>query len=121
VTIIKSANGDLFGGYTAVSWTSRGGFAYDNTAFLFTLINPNGIPPTKYSIVNVSYFQYAIFDAPNHGPTFGSAHDICVRSTTLTVNFPVTYQDTTGYRDNTFTGKNQPVQVTDIEVYKCIS
>ncbi|CAF4712054.1 unnamed protein product [Rotaria sp. Silwood2] len=36
--------------YTAIPWTSDNSNKSDTTAFLFTLTNPHGIPPTKYCI-----------------------------------------------------------------------
>ncbi|CAF4311702.1 unnamed protein product, partial [Rotaria sordida] len=51
MTIIQSNNNYLFGGYTAIPWTSEGdSYKNDTTAFLFTLTNPHNIPPTKYLI-----------------------------------------------------------------------
>jgi hypothetical protein len=41
MTIILSNNNYLFGGYTAIAWTSDDSFKNDTTAFLFTLTNPH--------------------------------------------------------------------------------
>jgi hypothetical protein len=118
VTIIRSVNGYLYGGYTSISWTSRGTYAPDNTAFLFTLTNPNGIPPTKYPI---SPGKNAIYDMPSYGPTFGTGHDLYMDSNNTNgyTNFPHAFQDSTGHGNNTFTG-NRNTQAADIEVFKCI-
>jgi hypothetical protein len=42
----------LFGGYTSTSWKNTNETIWDNdpSAFLFTLINPHEIPPTKNMI-----------------------------------------------------------------------
>lgn len=42
VTVIKSTGGWIFGGYTPIDWTSRGGYAFDSRTFLFTLKNNTG-------------------------------------------------------------------------------
>ncbi|CAF1174164.1 unnamed protein product [Adineta steineri] len=52
ITIIQSSNSSIFGGYTSVSWTSSEKRENDETAFLFTLINPHNILPTKYTITS---------------------------------------------------------------------
>ncbi len=39
LTIIKSVNGNIFGGYTEVPWTQMGGYKSDLNAFLFSLVN----------------------------------------------------------------------------------
>ncbi|CAF0858901.1 unnamed protein product [Rotaria sp. Silwood1] len=48
--IIQSNSNYLFGSYTAIPWTSNDSYADDSTTFLFTLINPHEIPPSKYLI-----------------------------------------------------------------------
>ena len=39
LTIIKSINGNIFGGYTVVPWSLMGGYKSDLNAFLFSLVN----------------------------------------------------------------------------------
>ncbi|CAF0909871.1 unnamed protein product [Adineta steineri] len=49
--IIQSKEGNyLFGAYTSLRWCHNRGYKQDTNGFLFTLINPNKIPPTKYAI-----------------------------------------------------------------------
>ncbi|CAF3291194.1 unnamed protein product [Rotaria socialis] len=50
MTIIQSNNNCLFGGYTTIPWSSDNSYSSDDTTFLFTLVNPHSIPPTKYTI-----------------------------------------------------------------------
>jgi len=54
LTVIKSKEGHLFGGFTSLSWAGEHTTKEDPSAFLFTLTNPHGIPPTKYSIKKYS-------------------------------------------------------------------
>jgi hypothetical protein len=123
MSVIQSKNGGyLFGGYTSVSWRSIDNCVTDtNGPFIFTLTNPHGIPPTKYSI---QYAQYSIYDFKTHGPTFGGGNDlyVCDNSQTTTVsysNFPHSYIDTTNRGYATFTG-DKNFQTSDIEVYRLL-
>ena len=123
MTIIQSkTSGYLFGGYTSISWISKGYYVADsNGPFLFTLTNPHGIPPAKYQIARP---EYAIHDLSGYGPTFGGGHDIyiCDQSDTTTgsySNFPHSYSDRTGNGNATFTG-NKNFQTSDIEVYRLV-
>jgi hypothetical protein len=71
MTIVRSTNNHLFGGYTAVAWTSDGGYKNDTAAFLFTLTNPHNIPPTKYPI-NPDNVGNAVYHHSSYGPFFSS-------------------------------------------------
>jgi hypothetical protein len=120
MTIIRSNNNYLFGGYTSVAWTSSGSYKADTNAFLFTLTNPHNIPPTKYP-VQPTMTQYSIYDSSGYGPTFGG-HDVHVSSNSNSnnssySNFSDTYTDTTGKGNNTFTGSRN-FMTSDIEVFK---
>ncbi len=44
LTIIKSENGNIFGGYTDAAWNEDNNHVYDDKAFLFSLINKDGTP-----------------------------------------------------------------------------
>ncbi|CAF3335863.1 unnamed protein product [Rotaria socialis] len=121
ITIIQSNNNYLFGGYTAIPWASESAFKTDTTAFLFTLTNPNNLPPTKY-LINLAKQVYAVYHYGVHGPTFGYPHDINIANgsnanNTSCTNFPSTYLDTTGKGNNTFTGARN-FTTSDIEVFK---
>jgi hypothetical protein len=121
ITVIQSADGGyLFGGYTSASWHSVQAYVCDNNGpFLFTLTNPHGLLPTKYSVVQP---KYAICADNNCGPTFGDGHDlyVCTNSQTETgsyFNFPHSYSDTTKLGVLTFTG-NKQFRTNDIEIYR---
>jgi hypothetical protein len=117
-TIIKSREGHLFGGYTAVSWHCNNCYTDDQKAFIFTLSNPHGIPPTRYRKQNSN----AVYGSSSYGPTFGSGHDlyICDNSNSSTnsySNFPASYADTTGKGNVTFTGRYNGWNTAEIEVF----
>jgi hypothetical protein len=121
VTIIKSKNGGyLFGGYASVSWKSKLlDCQYERApgSFIFTLYNPHGIPPTKYSLNNANS-ECAVFH--NDAPSFGGM-DIEIEANCNTNNnshafFPYSYNDTTGKSRETFTGSKY-FEVEDIELF----
>jgi hypothetical protein len=123
ITIIESTDGGyLFGGYTSISWNSKQNYVQDdNGPFIFTLTNPHGIPPNKYT---VKLKNHAIYDHINYGPTFGAGHDLYVSSHSQTnrnssFNFPHSYNDTTRRGSTTFTG-NKNFGTNDIEVYRLV-
>jgi len=121
ITIVQSNNNYLFGGYTSVAWTSSGSWTIDPNAFLFTLTNPNDIPPTRYP-VQPSKTQHTVYHSGGYGPTFGASHDLHISSNSNSNNscstrFPSTYTDTTGRGNTTFTG-NLNFTASDIEVFK---
>jgi hypothetical protein len=122
ITIVQSNTGYLFGGYTAVAWTSDGNYKNDTTAFLFTLTNPHNIPSTKYPI-NPGNAGNAVYHHSGYGPTFGSGHDLHLvansNSSNSSIGFPNGYIDTTGKGKNTFTGSSSFLTF-DIEVFKLI-
>ncbi|PFX20726.1 BTB/POZ domain-containing protein 9 [Stylophora pistillata] len=44
-------------------------------AFLFTLVNSEGVPPTKF---DVTHPKYATLHHPRYGPMFGGGADLCI-------------------------------------------
>jgi outer membrane murein-binding lipoprotein Lpp len=115
------ANKYLFGGFTNASWKNitKGVWSNDPTAFLFTLTNPRGIPPTKYPIKSTG--ENATGSFTGCGPIFGM-HDIFIeefgnKNTRGTSRFPRNYCDTTGMGSETFTGASS-FEVSEIEVYR---
>jgi hypothetical protein len=122
LTLIQSTDEYLFGGYTKIDWNKKTkGWMMDKTAFIFTLINPHNIIPTKYLINNNG--KDAIYPGGN-GPAFGSI-DININSNSNTNNknyfmFPRSYCDTTGEGHLTFTN-TETFSTLDIEIYRSIS
>ncbi|CAF1402277.1 unnamed protein product [Adineta steineri] len=121
MTIIRSNNNCIFGGYTVVPWTSNSQCKADRTAFLFTLINPHNIPPTKY-IIRSDRAAYAVYHNNSYGAIFGGGYDIHVsdnsnKNNSSSTDFPHSYIDTTGKGNNTFTGAKN-FTTFEVEVYK---
>jgi len=68
LTIIKSENSNVFGGFTGSSWSSNDGFKEDPHAFIFSLINQedDGV------LIKCSDSANAIYCHSNYGPCFGN-------------------------------------------------
>lgn len=70
LTIIKSSNGNVFGGYTTQSWTPNDhNYKSDKDAFIFSLENKNN-KPLKIEC-NSGFAQFAIWCNKDYGPVFG--------------------------------------------------
>ena len=75
VVICRTDKGYLFGGYTTATWDQSNLWKTDASSSIFTLANPNAIPPTKLTVAQPTY---ATFCYSNRGPSFGYNHDICL-------------------------------------------
>lgn len=123
MTIIRSKNGWIFGGFTSIAWSSKKQSLADPYAFLFTLKNPHGIPPTKYAISEARVGS-AVSHTTTDGPTFGSVQkggvDLLLANPfdapVSRTFFPQTYRDTTKKERFTFTG-NPYFACDEVEVF----
>ena len=77
LTIIKSTNGNIFGGYTDKAWMSDNQHHSDPNAFLFSLVNKDDKP--FKAKVSWSNGQNAICCVSSCGPIFGY-YDIYISS-----------------------------------------
>jgi len=75
IVIIMTNTGNVFGGYSSVSWTSSSGYVASSTAFLFRLR-----PSIKR--YNIKTTAYSIYRHSSYGPRFGSS-DIYLNSLAL--------------------------------------
>ncbi|CAF1123514.1 unnamed protein product [Adineta ricciae] len=123
MTVIRSKNGFIFGGFTTVAWSSTTQYRADALAFLFTLKNPHNIEPTKY-VIREQAIRFAVSHLAKDGPIFGSncngAIDLYLKSP-FNANgnrtfFPQTYRDTTEKNRTTFTG-DPYFSCDDVEVF----
>jgi hypothetical protein len=72
-------NGYIFGGYTAVAWTSSSERAMDdNQAFIFSISNPSSVPPVKMPYRNAGRHSgyHAVYHRLSKGPVFGNGGDL---------------------------------------------
>ena len=77
LTIIKSTNGNIFGGYTDKAWTSGNQFYSDPNAFLFSLVNKDDKP---FKVKLTSNGHTAIYCNGTCGLIFGYGRDIYISS-----------------------------------------
>ena len=71
LTVIKSENSNIFGGYTSVDWSGNH-YNSDSTAYLFSLVN------TYNESVQMNVIQsiYATFTRPEYYISFGGGPDL---------------------------------------------
>ena len=67
LTIVKSNNSNIFGGYTEAQWDMSGATKLDPNSFIFSLENKEKTPLK----INVKKNNIAIFCSSSYGPTFG--------------------------------------------------
>jgi len=86
VVIVLTTTGNIFGGYTAISWASSGGYYKDVSSFLFRLR-----PGMRHYDVKAGKETYAIYRHSSYGPTFGGGHDLQIASNALSSTSSYTY------------------------------
>jgi hypothetical protein len=70
VTIVKSTEGCIFGGYSDLSWVGDI-WKSSSRAFLFSIVNPAGLAPMKLPLTG-KWNNKAVCCYPTCGPLFGS-------------------------------------------------
>ena len=75
LTIIKTSNGNIFGGFTTENWSGYYSSKTDSSAFIFSLINKYNYP---VKLNNTLGGSNAIYSDPSYGPTFGGGHDFYI-------------------------------------------
>jgi hypothetical protein len=126
LTVIKTSEGYVFGGYSHHSWTGSGSYKQSFLPFLFSLKCCAGLPPTKMKLKRGQNHQYATFCHSCYGPTFGSGNDLRVGSNIkdLTSGYTIlnhSYDIPPGETSTFLTGKDgvgNKFQVAEIEVFK---
>ena len=126
ITLIKNEKGNIFGGFSSVSWTSQNANKQAPNSFLFSLTNIYGTNPTKFQLKDNNY-SWAIYDNSDYGATFGEGHDLYIsndfsNNNKSYVNFPYSYKDNIGKGKSIFTGdsnnNNDIFKIKEIEVFK---
>jgi hypothetical protein len=77
--LIADTDGNIFGGFTPVEWESGNRYKRDDSlrSFLFTLKNPHGVPPRKFTL-NAEQKQQAIYCHPAYCAGFGRTQSVSV-------------------------------------------
>ena len=138
LTIIKSTDNFIFGGYTEIDWDStlwNGHVGEKNCSrregkgneFIFTLKNPHNISPSKFNMKK-EWLNHSICCDGTLGPIFG-CNDIRIENNCNEKKNRFTYydfkpgeycfDDTTGKKRLLFTGENSFL-VKEIEVFNII-
>ena len=90
-------------------------------SFLFSLVNPSGLPPTKMPLL-AGREEYAICYNSGNGPTFGGGNDLFISNAPNSgsysaVNLNHTYQCPAGQNANTFLTGNRNFAANEVEVF----
>ena len=137
LTIVKSAKGNIFGGFTSIPWESidydnENGYEYDKNAFIFSLVNDENrlliFEHTKESEnIKESDARGSVWSSSNNGPVFGGGNDLYIDDISDTntssysmLGFTYTHPDYPIGSDRAMTilaGSNF-FQVDDIEVFQ---
>lgn len=80
LTLIKNDQNLIFGGFTMAAWDTSTAYKMDSEAFVFSLSKKRKYP------IKANLIGNAIYNNPNHGPTFGNGHDIYICNQSNTVN-----------------------------------
>lgn len=120
VTIVKSGS-NIFGGFTEKSWDSFSEWVRCSQAFLFSIVNPHGLDPTKMALFQ--RHEHSIYCKASHGPTFGGRHDLHIsgnanNDASSYANLGCSYQCPTGQNARTFLAGVKNFTVTDYEVFE---
>jgi hypothetical protein len=126
LTVVKTSEGYVFGGYSDRSWGGNTGWKSSNNAFLFSLKCHEGLAPTKMKIKSGQNRQ-AVYAYSSCGPSFGGGHDLCIGVsnsmkqgyTSLNNKY---YELPSGASKKCLTGKHgsgtNKFQLLEVEVYK---
>eukprot|EP00300_Choanocystis_sp_HF-7_P013446 c18301_g1_i2.p1 GENE.c18301_g1_i2~~c18301_g1_i2.p1 ORF type:complete len:576 (+),score=119.36 c18301_g1_i2:33-1730(+) len=129
LTIIQSAEGFVFGGYSKAPWRGAAGNYVQQPAsdvFIFSLKGPSNNTKPALFRPNKNPLPEAIYDHSNYGPTFGGGHDLYVHSDgSHYSSLGSTYQPVSDTRlanipanGNTLAGQS-PCKIAEIEVFSC--
>ena len=126
IILFKNEKGNIYGGYSPISWNTNDGWQSVPEAFIFTLTNIYNIEPTKFNRTND---QFGIYFGSDYGAWFGNSSNIgfaydyskennCYSKFGVNVG----YQDCLGKGNSIFTGNldnnNIYYKINEIEGFK---
>ena len=79
VTVVKSAGGHVFGAVTDKSWGGGARWIQSSVGFLFCLSCAGA--PDRAQQFGITSQQYAVYQNPSYGPSFGGGHDLHISNT----------------------------------------
>jgi hypothetical protein len=125
VTVIRSKEGYVFGGYADQSWNCSNSWVASSSAFLFSLVRPSCSVAVKLPLNGMNN-RCAMHCDSSHGPTFGGGHDIVVKDSANSnfnsyTDLGHSYTLPDGIKDKStfFTGANK-FQASEVEVYRVV-
>ena len=120
LTVIKTKNSNIFGGYTSADWSGDSQYKSDSTAFLFSLVNSYNVPVK----MNVTQSNMAIYCYSGYSFVFGggSGRDLSCYIDQCYSNLGNSYQLpsflTYGTNEaNSFLGGSLNFEPVEIEIY----
>ena len=124
IVLYKNEKDNIFGGYAAISWQSKGDGKSAPDSFIFTLTNIYNIEPTKFPSKND---KCEVYHNSKWGPRFGYGRDIGTEGDFIQQDsasyFPNTYIDPLNKGKSIFTSDfnndNSKFKIKEIEVFKC--
>lgn len=116
VVIVETTTGNVFGGYTGLSWSRSNGYNRAPTSFLFQL-RPN---LSQFGLKNIND-RHAIYHNEGRGPCFGGGHDLGINNRALKVTHNSIREYS--YRAEKYTLNNGTgnFQVKDYVVFQAIA
>jgi len=115
VVIVETTTGNVFGGYTSVSWSRNNNWKRAPTSFLFQLR-----PRFSHFAMRKSYDTTATYHSSNYGPTFGRGYDLYIGSGALSNSHSFVRGDTYKANGNTLNDGTRHFQVKDYVVFQAI-
>ena len=82
IVLIRSKEGNSYGGYTSVSWNKSGSYQADAQAFLFRLLPKAKVQGSRQQVetekfpVAAAHAHNALYSNSTSGPIFGTGHDL---------------------------------------------
>jgi hypothetical protein len=118
LTLVKTNDGYIFGGYSEREWASDGSIKYDSKANLFTLVNKKN----KSMSFEIRDNYYSIKCDSSCGPVFGSGPDLCIRfNQPSTTNLGISYKNfyLTAEESKFILCDKENFELEELEVFQC--
>jgi len=126
--LFRNDKGNIFGGYSSISWNNSGDWQLAPGSFLFTLTNIHNTQPTKFQLNNNCKNQIYFHSA--YGPLLGYS-DLYFYKTFLNQynnncyrEFPNAFEDNLGKGKSIFTSdlnsNNKYIKRNEIEIFKIL-
>lgn len=122
LTVIKSSNGNIFGGFTEFAWDSTGHCYKDEKAFIFSLVNKASNP---FKCMFEPMYTKSICCDPAYGPVFGSSIQISSRANVKQTSlgeigsqYPHTSYPSGSAEAKTILAGSYRFQASEIEVFR---